>query len=52
MTMMPARGLLAASASLAWQQTTHPLEDISDTPGPKTNERLNEAKWLLCVALE
>jgi hypothetical protein len=28
------------------------LEDISDTPDPKTNERLNEAKRLLRVALE
>ena len=28
------------------------LEDISDTLDPKTNELLNEAKWLLCVALK
>ena len=28
------------------------LEDISDTPDPKTNERLNEVKRLLRVALE
>jgi hypothetical protein len=28
------------------------LEDISDTPDPKTNERLNEVKWILHVALE
>ena len=28
------------------------LEDISDTPDPKTNERLHEAKWLLHIALE
>jgi hypothetical protein len=28
------------------------LEDISDTPDPKTNEWLNEAKRLLRVALE
>jgi hypothetical protein len=28
------------------------LEDISDMPDPKTNKRLNEAKWLLRVALE
>ena len=28
------------------------LEDISDMPDPKTNERLNEAKRLLHVDLE
>ena len=28
------------------------LEDISDTPDPKTNKRLNEAKRLLRVALK
>jgi hypothetical protein len=28
------------------------LEDIFDTPDLKTNERLNEAKWLLHVTLE
>jgi hypothetical protein len=28
------------------------LEDISDTPDSKTNEQLNEAKRLLCVALD
>ena len=28
------------------------MEDISDMPDSKTNERLNEAKWLLCVTLE
>jgi hypothetical protein len=28
------------------------LEDISDMPNSKTNERLHEAKWLLHVALE
>jgi hypothetical protein len=28
------------------------LEDISDTPDPKTNERLHEAKQLLHIALE
>ena len=28
------------------------LEDISNTLDPKTNERLNEAKWLLRVTLE
>jgi hypothetical protein len=28
------------------------LEDIFDTPDSKTNERLNEAKWLLHVALK
>jgi hypothetical protein len=28
------------------------LEDISDTLDLKTNERLNKAKRLLCVALE
>ena len=28
------------------------LEDISDTPDPKTNEQLNEAKRLLYVSLE
>jgi predicted negative regulator of RcsB-dependent stress response len=28
------------------------LEDISDTPDPKTNERLHEAKRLLRIALE
>jgi hypothetical protein len=28
------------------------LDDISDTPDPKTNKRLNEAKQLLHVALE
>jgi hypothetical protein len=30
----------------------HRLEDISDTPDLKTNERLHEAKWLLGVTLE
>jgi hypothetical protein len=28
------------------------IEDISDTPNPKTNEWLNEAKRLLRVALK
>jgi hypothetical protein len=28
------------------------LEDISDMPDPKTNERLHEAKRLLHVALK
>jgi hypothetical protein len=28
------------------------LEEIYDTSDPKSNERLNEAKWLLCIALE
>jgi hypothetical protein len=28
------------------------LEDIANTLDPKTNEWLNEAKWLLHVALE
>jgi hypothetical protein len=28
------------------------LEDISDTLDLKTNEQLNEAKWLLHIALE
>jgi hypothetical protein len=28
------------------------LEEISDTPEPKTNERLNKVKWLLRVALK
>jgi hypothetical protein len=32
--------------------TAYYLDDISDTPDPKTNERLKEVKWLLCVALE
>ena len=32
--------------------TTYRLEDISDTPDPKTNEWQNEAKQLLRVALE
>jgi len=28
------------------------LEDIFDTPDPKTNEWLNEVKRLLCITLE
>jgi len=28
------------------------LGDISDTPDPKNNERLHEARWLLHIALE
>jgi hypothetical protein len=28
------------------------LEDIFDTLDPKTNERLNKVKRLICVALE
>jgi hypothetical protein len=28
------------------------LEDISDTPNPKTNERLHEARRLVHIALE
>jgi hypothetical protein len=32
--------------------TTYQLEDISNTPDPKTNERLREAKRLLYVILK
>ena len=32
--------------------TASRLEDISDTPDPKTNERLNESKQLLRVTLK
>ena len=32
--------------------TAYRLEDISNMPDPKTNERLNEVKRPLCVALE
>jgi hypothetical protein len=28
------------------------LEDVSNTPDPKTNEWLHKARWLLRVALE
>ena len=28
------------------------LEDVSDTPDPKSNEHLHETKWLPRVALE
>jgi hypothetical protein len=28
------------------------LKDISDMPDLKTNERLHEARWLVCIALE
>jgi len=28
------------------------LEDISDTPNRKTNKRLQEARWLLYIALK
>ena len=28
------------------------LEDICDTPDPKTNKRLHEVKRLLCVGLK
>jgi hypothetical protein len=31
---------------------TYRLEDISDTPDPKTNKWLHEARWLFHVALE
>ena len=32
--------------------TAYRLEDISNTPDPKTNKQLNEVKRPLCVALE
>jgi hypothetical protein len=32
--------------------TTNRLEDISDTPDPKTNKWLHEERWLFHVTLE
>ena len=56
MMMMPAWGLLVAYVCPAWRTTWRPPfatpEHIFDMLDPKTNERLNEAKRFLRVALE
>jgi hypothetical protein len=45
-------GLFFPRAAYNMAATACCLKDISDTPDPKTNERLNKAKRLLRVALE
>jgi hypothetical protein len=45
-------GLYFPRAAYNMVVTACRLEDISDTPDQKTNEWLNEAKWILHVALE
>ena len=43
-------GFCFPCASYIMAATACRLDDISDTPNPKTNEWLNEAKWLLRIA--
>ena len=50
--MGPPSGLYFARIMYNMAAAAYHLEDISDTPDPKTNEWLNEAKRLLHVALE
>ena len=45
-------GLCFPHAAYNMAAATCRVEDIFDTPDPKTNEWLNEVKWLLHVALE